>query len=81
MEFSILSIGGIFLFFGAYFLIKGNIWLSTSVYFGADICWSIAAFMNDDTLGVILINFGVFSGFIAMVKMQQGIFVKDLKKN
>jgi hypothetical protein len=77
---SILSLGGLFLLCGAYYIAIGDIQMSTISYLFADTCWVISSYKHDDYFGSFLISIGMLSGIIVMYYMQKGIFVKNLRK-
>ena len=77
---SVATIGGILLILGAWFTYKGNLYLSIILYFIADICWFIIALNSGDTLGSIFVLIGMVLGFCVFIKMNKGIFVKNLRK-
>jgi len=79
MSFAI--IGGILLNIGAFLTFKGKIYQSVIVYLFADVCWVIMAYEKDDIWGVISISVGVILGFLAFIKMQNGVMSKNLNGN
>lgn len=76
---SILTLGGILLMIGSYFILVGNIFKSVIIYTLADVCWIINAYVSSDWFGVLTISLGIISGLIVTYKMKQGIFLKSLK--
>ncbi len=76
---SVATIGGILLILGAWFTYKGNIYLSIILYFIADICWFIIALNSGDILGSGLVALGMLLGIGVFLKMNKGVFVKNLK--
>jgi len=77
---SVISIGGILLILGAGFIYFGKVYYSTLMYALADICWGINAYQNEDMFGFITVIIGILVGAAVMIKMQKGIFHKNLKK-
>lgn len=77
---SILTLGGILLLLGSFFIYKGNIYFSTITYTLADLCWVSNAYTHNDIFGVLSISVGIIVGLIVMYKMNTGIFVKRLNK-
>lgn len=75
---SIPLIGGLLLILGAYLTYNGEIFKSVTVYIGADICWCILAFQNNDYIGALFIIIGTTLGILAFLKMHNGIMKKDL---
>jgi hypothetical protein len=78
---SFATIGGLLLIVGAYFTYKGEILTSVSVYIFADIIWIILGIQSGDFVGAGLIFVGAFLGILAWVKMNSGIFRKNLHKD
>jgi len=78
---SAITIGGIFLILGAYYVYKGNIFYSTINYVLADGCWMYNALERDDKIGVILVGLGILSGLIVTNKMRIGEFRKTIRKD
>ncbi len=78
---SAITIGGIFLILGAYFIYKGNIFYSTINYTLADMCWMYNALEKDDMSGVVLVGLGIISGAIVTNKMRIGKFRKTIRKD
>lgn len=76
---SVATIGGILLILGAWFTYRGNLYLSIILYFIADICWFIISLNSGDILGSILVLIGMVLGFCVFLKMNKGVFVKNLK--
>lgn len=77
---SFASIGGILLIIGAWFTYKGNLFMSIILYFIADACWFGIAIVAGDYLGASLIIIGMLLGVGIFIKMNKGIFVKNLRK-
>ena len=71
--------GGIFLILGAFVLYKGKALLSLILYFFADICWLLMAIKDQNTFGTISILIGITFSTGVMLKMNNGVFHKDLK--
>lgn len=78
MSFAIL--GGILLNIGAYFTYKGQVYQAVIVYLFADICWIIMAYQKEDMLGTAFILVGTTLGFLAYLKMKNGLMNKSLNK-
>lgn len=74
------TIGGILLIVGAWFTYRGNIYLSIILYFAADCCWLSIALSTGDYFGSALVTLGMILGVGVFIKMNTGIFVKNLKK-
>jgi len=70
--------GGILLIVGAYFMYRGQAMYSILTYALADICWLIISIQVGDIIGGILILIGLVLGILVYIKMNKGIFVKDL---
>lgn len=77
---SVATIGGVLLILGAWFTYRGNIHLSIILYFVADACWFGIALNSGDILGSILVLIGMVLGFCVFLKMNKGVFVKNLRK-
>lgn len=77
--FSIGTIGGLILIFGAYLNYKGKAFYSIITYFIADFVWVFLSFSAKDYIGSILILIGMIFGILVFFKMKRGEFVKDLK--
>ncbi len=77
---SILTLGGITLLFGAWYVYTGNIFYSVISYGLADICWIINAIEHKDYSGSVMIGLGILAGLAVMYKMQSGIFNKTIRK-
>ena len=73
-----LTLGGILLIYGSYWLFQGNVLFSTFNYVSADLCWVTNAVNIGDIFGAVSISLGIIVGLAVMVKMNKGIFVKDL---
>jgi hypothetical protein len=78
---SFAIIGGLLLNIGAFLTYKGKIYEAVIVYLFADICWIIMAYERDDFLGVVSIVVGVSFGFLAFLKMRNGVMNKNLNKD
>jgi len=76
---NIITIGGILLILGAFFMFFGKVYYSSWTYVLADLCWSTNSFLHGDILGMIMVNVGLLLGIGAMYKMHIGVFTKDLK--
>ncbi len=81
MVISFAIIGGILLNIGAFLTFRGKIYQAVVVYIAADICWVVLAYQHNDWWGVLLIAIGTMFGFLAFVKMQQGVMHKTLTKD
>lgn len=77
---SVATIGGILLIIGAWFTYKGNIFLSIILYFLADCCWLTISLSTGDYFGSSLVFIGMILGVGVFIKMNTGIFVKNLKR-
>ncbi|WP_457748327.1 hypothetical protein [Sulfurimonas sp.] len=77
---SFAIIGGILLNIGAYLTYKGKIYQAVIVYIFADICWIVMAVQKDDMLGAGFIIVGTIFGFLAYLKMKEGVMSKSLNK-
>lgn len=77
---SIAILGGILLNIGAYFTYKGQVYQAVMVYLFADVCWVIVAYNNDDYIGTGFILVGTVLGFLAYLKMRNGVMNKSLNK-
>jgi len=71
-------VGGILLVLGAVFMYRGLAMYSVLTYALADICWLVISIQVGDILGGILILIGLILGILVYIKMNSGIFVKDL---
>ncbi len=71
-------VGGILLVLGAVFMYRGLAMYSVLTYALADICWLVISIQVGDILGGILILIGLILGILVYIKMNKGIFVKDL---
>ena len=81
MIFSFAILGGILLNIGAYLTYRGKIYQSVIVYLFADICWIIMAYEKEDIVGAILIIIGTLFGFLAYLKMKDGVMSKSLSED
>jgi len=79
MSYAIL--GGILLIIGAFFVFRGQIFISVGIYFVADICWVVLAYQQNDYIGMLLISIGMLLGLGAYIKMNTGIMHKTLHKD
>lgn len=77
---SLAILGGILLNIGAYFTYKGQVYQAVIVYLFADICWVIMAYQKDDIIGTAFIIVGTSLGFLAYLKMRNGVMNKSLNK-
>lgn len=78
MSFAIL--GGFLLNIGAYLTYKGKIYQAVIVYLFADVCWIIMALKKEDMIGAGFIITGTIFGFLAYLKMKEGIMRKSLNE-
>jgi len=76
---TIATLGGIFLIIGAWFVFKGNVYMSVGMYFIADIMWVIIAFQSGDISGSIIVLIGMLFGLAAFLKMNFGVMRKTLR--
>jgi hypothetical protein len=74
------TIGGLLLIIGAYALYKGSALWSIIFYGIADIMWLILAYQAGDVFGAVTISIGIMLGIGVFIKMNTGIFVKNLHK-
>ena len=72
------TLGGILLILGAFALYKGKVMWSVILYGIADLMWLWLALISGDTLGAIMIGVGLALGIGVYIKMNTGIFRKDL---
>lgn len=79
LGFSSITIGGIFLVFGAWYLNAGNIFYSILAYALADVCWLTNALTSNDIFGAVTVSIGIAVGLIVTFKMRLGIFRKSIK--
>ena len=77
---TVATIGGLLLIVAAFFTYKGKIFESIIIYFLADVCWLIISLNNNDYLGSSLVLVGMLLGIGVFIKMNTGIFVKNLEK-
>jgi len=76
---TIATLGGIFLIIGAWFVFRGNVYMSVGMYFIADIMWVIIAFQSGDISGSIIVLIGMLFGLAAFLKMNFGVMRKTLR--
>lgn len=74
------TIGGVLLIIASWYTYKGNIFLSIILYFLADVCWLTIALSTGDYFGAALVAIGMILGVGVFMKMNAGVFVKNLKK-
>lgn len=74
----VLTVGGMILIGGAFFVYKGKIFVSVMWYLIADFCWVINAYYADDIQGAIFVTVGVILSLIATVKMHTGKMESEL---
>ncbi len=72
------AIGGLLLIIGAFALYRGSIQWSIIAYFAADICWLLLSLQTGNVLGSVMIGIGMALGVGVYIKMNRGIFVKNL---
>ena len=77
---SLAILGGLLLNIGAYFTYKGQVYQAVIVYLFADICWVVMAYQRDDIVGTVFILVGTILGFLAYLKMRNGVMNKSLNK-
>lgn len=77
---SFAIIGGLLLNIGAYLTYKGKIYQAVIVYIFADICWIVMAVQKDDMIGAGFIIVGTIFGFLAYLKMKEGVMRKNLNE-
>ena len=77
---TVATIGGLLLIVAAFFTYKGKIFESIIIYFLADICWLFISISTGDYFGSSLVLIGMLLGIGVFIKMNTGIFVKNLKK-
>jgi hypothetical protein len=78
---SFALLGGILLNIGAFLTYKGKIYQAVIIYLFADICWIIMAYEKNDYAGAVFIISGTIFGFLAYIKMKNGVMHKTLHKN
>jgi len=78
---SLAILGGLLLNIGAYFTYKGQVYQAVIIYLFADVCWVVMAYQRDDMLGTAFILIGTILGFLAYLKMRNGVMNKSLNKN
>jgi len=77
---SFAIIGGILLNIGAYLTYKGKIYQAVIVYMFADICWIVMTVQKGDMIGAGFIITGTIFGFLAYLKMKEGMMRKSLNE-
>ena len=78
-DLSAVATGGIILILGSFYIYIGNVFFSVLMYAGADVCWLINAYSQDDIFGAITVTIGIITGALVARKMHKGEFTKDLK--
>jgi len=73
-------LGGVFLVAGALFLARGNVYLSVTTYFIADICWVLMTISQRAWVSAATIAFGMLCGVYVWFKINRGEFRRSLKK-
>lgn len=81
MDASVLTVGGVVLILGAYYIYFGNIYFSVISYTVADICWIINAITHGDLFGSVAISLGIIVGIIVTYKIKIGVFNKSIVKD
>jgi hypothetical protein len=77
---SALTIGGLLLMYGAWYVANGNVFYSIIVYTLADICWLINAYLSNDLFAAVTVSVGIGTGLYVTYKMQRGTFRKSILK-
>ena len=77
---SFAMLGGLLLNIGAYLTYKGKIYQAVIVYLFADVCWIIMAVQKEDMIGAGFIITGTIFGFLAYLKMKEGVMRKSLNE-
>ncbi len=77
-DISILTLAGILLMFGSYWIYHGNMINSVIIYTLADVGWLTNAIQQDDKFGAISVFVGILTGIAVMYKMGTGIFEKTI---
>lgn len=72
-------LGGLFLIIGAFFIMRGNIYLSVAAYFFADIAWVLMAIVSGHWISATVIIFGMACGSYTWFKMHKGQYKKSIK--
>jgi len=75
---SIVTVGGLYLILGAFYMYFGKIGFASIAYVLSDISWAINAYAYQDYFGFAVVLIGVLVGMTVMYKMKQGVFVTDL---
>lgn len=78
---SVITLGGMMLILGAKYMNNGNMLFSTTSYIGADWCWALNAWNNNDIFGFITVNIGIIVGLGVLYKIHKGVFIKNLRKS
>ncbi len=73
-------IGGVLLVAGAIAMYRGNVQWSIIYYFIADLCWLGLSLQVGNIAGSIMIGIGMALGVGVYLKMNRGIFVKNLRQ-
>lgn len=77
---SVLTIGGLLLMFGAWYVASGNVFYSIIVYTLADVCWLINAYISGDIFAAVTVSVGIGTGLYVTYRMSQGTFRKSILK-
>ena len=72
-------IGGLLLVAGAIAMYRGDVQWSIIYYFIADLCWLGLSLQVGNVAGSIMVGVGMALGIGVYLKMNRGIFVKNLK--
>ena len=78
---SILTIGGLYLMFGAWYVATGNVYYSIIVYTLADVCWLINTYNSNDLFAAITVSVGIATGLYVTYRMRQGTFRKSILRD
>ncbi len=73
-------IGGVLLVAGAIAMYRGDVQWSIIYYFIADLCWLGLSLQVGNIAGSIMIGIGMALGVGVYLKMNRGIFVKNLRQ-
>lgn len=73
-------IGGLLLTLAATLMYKGKIFYASLLYIIADFFWIYLAFQTGEFIGPVLVIIGTLLNIGVFIKMNRGIFVKDLNK-
>ncbi len=73
-------VGGLLLIAGAFAMYFGRAQLAIGIYFLADTAWLFLSWQAGKTVGAVMIAIGMLLGAGVWLKMNSGLFVKDLKR-